>query len=42
MILGLQHIDSQRIAAIDSYGAELRYADITLLSQHITSLIPTR
>jgi hypothetical protein len=42
MILGLQHIDPQRIAAIDSNGAELRYAEISQLSLHITSLIPTR
>ena len=42
MILGLEHIDPQRIAAIDSNGAELRYAEIYQLSQHITSLIPTR
>ena len=42
MILGLEHIDPQRIAAIDSNGAELRYAEISQLSQHITSLIPTR
>ena len=42
MILGLQHIDSQQIAAIDSNGAELRYVDISQLSQQITSLIPTR
>ena len=42
MILGLQHIDPQRIAAIDSNGAELRYVDISQLSQQITSLIPTR
>lgn len=42
MILGLQHIDPQHIAAIDSNGAELRYAEISQLSQHITSLIPTR
>lgn len=42
MILGLQHIDPQRIAAIDSNGAELRYIEISHLSQHIASLIPTR
>ena len=42
MILDLQHIDPQRIAAIDSSGAELRYAEISQLSKHITSLIPTR
>lgn len=42
MTLGLQHIDTQRIAAIDSNGAELRYAEINQLSQHITSLVPTR
>ena len=42
MILGLQHIDPQRIASIDSNGKELRYAEIYQLSQHITSLIPKR
>lgn len=42
MILGLQHIDPQHIAAIDSNGAELRYAEISQLSQHITSLVHTR
>ena len=42
MILGLQHIDPQHIAAIDSNGAELCYTEISQLSQHITSLIPTR
>ena len=42
MILDLQHIDPQRIAAIDSSGAELRYAEISQLSLHITSLVPTR
>ena len=42
MILGLQHIDPQRIAAIDSNGVELRYAEISQLAQHITSLIPKR
>ena len=42
MILGLQHIDPQRIAAIDSNRVELRYAEISQLSQHISSLVPTR
>lgn len=42
MILDLQHIDQQRIAAIDSNGATLRYAEIAQLSQHITSLVPQR
>lgn len=42
MILGLEHIEPQRLAAIDSSGARLRYADITKLSQDITALTPTR
>ena len=42
MILNLQHIDQQRIAAIDSNGATLKYAEITQLSQHITYLVPQR
>ena len=42
MILGLEHIDPQRLAAIDSCGACLKYADITTLSQQVTALIPTR
>ena len=42
MILDIQHIEPQRIAAIDSNGAKLRYAEINLLSQRITSIIPTR
>lgn len=42
MILDLQHIDQQRIAAIDSNGATLKYAEIAQLSQHITSLVSQR
>lgn len=42
MILGLEYIEPQRLAAIDSSGACLRYADITKLSQDITALTPTR
>ena len=42
MILGLQHIDPQRIAAIDSNGSTLKYAEIAQLSQHITSLVSQR
>lgn len=42
MILGLQHIAPQRIAAIDSNGMELHYADIATLSHQITTLIPKR
>ena len=42
MILELQHIDPQRIAAIDSNGDELRYAEIGQLAQHINSTIPMR
>ena len=42
MILQLQNIDPQRIAAIDSNGVQLAYADIALLSQHIRTNIPNR
>ena len=42
MILQLQNIDPQRIAAIDSNGDQLAYADIALLSQHISTNIPNR
>ena len=42
MILGLQHIDPQRIASIDSNGSTLKYAEIAQLSQHITSLVSQR
>ena len=42
MILELQNIDPQRIAAIDSNGDMLTYADITLLSQQISAKIPKR
>jgi acyl-coenzyme A synthetase/AMP-(fatty) acid ligase len=42
MILDLQHIDPQRIAAIDSNGDTLRYDDIATLSQQITQCIEKR
>ena len=42
MILGLQHIDPQQIAAIDSNSDKLTYADIAILSQQITTDIPER
>jgi hypothetical protein len=42
MILELQNIDPQRVAAIDSNGDQLVYADITLLSQQICANIPER
>ena len=42
MILNLQHIDPQQIAAIDSNSDKLTYADITTLSQQITGNIPER
>ena len=42
MILNLQNIDPQRIAAIDSNGDKLTYADITLLSQQISTNILDR
>ena len=42
MILDLQNIDPQSIAAIDSNGDELTYADISLLSQQISTNIPKR
>ena len=42
MILDLQNIDPQRIAALDSNGDKLAYADITLLSQQISTNIQER
>ena len=42
MILNLQYIDPQRIAAIDSNSDKLTYADITLLSQQISTNILDR
>ena len=42
MILNLQHIDPQQIAAIDSNSDKLTYADISTLSQQITEDIPER
>ena len=42
MILELQNINPQRIAAIDSNGNKLAYSDITLLSQQICTHIPER
>lgn len=42
MILGLEHIDSQHIAAIDSNGEKLTYAYIAQLSQQISINIPKR
>jgi acyl-coenzyme A synthetase/AMP-(fatty) acid ligase len=42
MILQLQNIDPHRIAAIDSNGDQLAYADITLLSKQICTNIPER
>ena len=42
MILELQNINPQRIAAIDSNGNKLAYSDITLLSQQICTNIPER
>ena len=42
MILELQNIDPQRIAAIDSNSDKLTYADITLLSQQISTNILDR
>lgn len=42
MILGLEHIDQQRIAAIDSNGDSLTYADIAQLSLRVCTCVPTR
>ena len=42
MILDIQNIDPQRIAAIDSNGDKLTFSDITLLSQQISKNIPER
>ena len=42
MILGLQHINQQHIAAIDSNGNMLRYTDIATLSQQLIQHIAKR
>ena len=42
MILGLEHIDSQHIAAIDSNGEKLTYAYTAQLSQQISINIQKR
>ena len=42
MLLGLEHIDSNRIAAIDSEGGVLRYQDILDLSSRLQKQIPER
>ena len=42
MLLGLEHIDPQRLAAIDSNGCTLRYADISALADTITRTVPQR
>ena len=42
MIIGLEHIDPQRLAAIDSNGACLKYSDISELSHKITELVAAR
>ena len=42
MILELQNINPQRIAAIDSNGDQLTYTDINLLSQQISTNISDR
>lgn len=42
MLLGLEHIAPQRIAAVDSNGEELHYADISALSDTITNNVPER
>lgn len=42
MMLGLEHINSQNIAAIDTNGNKLQYADLKTASQEISSIIPER
>ena len=42
MLLGLEHIDSNRIAAIDSEGGVLRYQDFLDLSSRLQKQIPER
>ena len=42
MILGLEHINQQQLAAIDSNGDQLTYANITQLSQQISAKITER
>ena len=42
MILGLEHINQQQLAAIDFNGDQLTYANITQLSQQISAKITER
>lgn len=42
MLLGLEHIDPQRLAAIDSNGGTLRYADISALADSLTGMVRQR
>lgn len=42
MILGLEHINTQNLAAIDTNGNKLLYADIKNISQEISSTISER
>lgn len=41
-MLGIESIDATRTAAIDSDGNALRYADISVLANSITKMIPQR
>ena len=42
MILGLEHIDADRLAAIDSEGGQLTYGDIQRRAEEITASVPER
>lgn len=42
MLLGIEHIDTHRLAAIDSEGGKVTYGDILQLAEHIATSIPER
>lgn len=42
MLLGLEHIDANRLAAIDSEGGQVTYGEIRKLAEQIATTIPER
>lgn len=42
MLLGLEHIHPERIAAIDSEGGRVMYGEIIELAEHIATIVPKR
>lgn len=42
MLLGLEHIHPDRIAAIDSEGGRVMYGEIIELAEHIATIVPKR